>query len=81
MASRSIIAKCGHITRRLTRDEPLKGKVLAFALEVIAESNKDSSDHDFLEKLCDKLKSGSLLTDSEKSVIIDAILPGKTTAE
>ena len=35
---RSIGAKCGHVLRRISNGEPLKGKVLKFALEVINES-------------------------------------------
>jgi hypothetical protein len=51
MTPRSIVAKCGHITRRLKQDESLKGKILEFALDVIGENRTCDNDNQLLNTI------------------------------
>ena len=51
---------CGHVTRRLMKDERLTGNMLELA---IAASGEDST--------AEKLRKGEPLTDYEKHLIID----------
>jgi len=67
---KSISAMCGHVTRRLIRNEPLEGTVLEFALdEVIGET-----DDDFLKGIAEKFKAGEKLDDYEQHIVIDVLL-------
>lgn len=70
---RDIIAKCGHVTRRLKRDEPLTGKVLDFAISVIDENRKGAND-DLLKGMADKLTAGRRLSDYELHILLDVLL-------
>ena len=70
---RAIIAKCGHVTRRLTRDEPLTGKVLEFAISVIDE-NREGTGDDLLTGMADKLTAGQQLSDYELHIMLDVLL-------
>jgi hypothetical protein len=74
MASKSISAKCGHIKRKLTQNEPLADKTLEFALEVIDYSYSGFSDSQFLDKLAEKLKSREELNDYEYHIMVDVLL-------
>ena len=73
--SRAASARCGHVTRRLTRNVPLKGKVLQFSLGVIEESRKGFSDGGFLDRLAGKLAKGQRLDDYEAHIMLDVLLP------
>lgn len=57
-------AKCGHVTRRLMRNEPLTGKTLEFALSVVGEDSD----------IADKLRAGQPLNDYERYLMLDVIL-------
>ena len=46
---RSWSAKCGHIKRKIFADEPLKGRTLAFALELL--KSESSSDNDMIKNI------------------------------
>ena len=59
-----ISAKCGHVARRLSRNEALTGKVLEFALSVVG----DHSD------IGVKLKKGEQLTGYELHLMVDVHL-------
>lgn len=59
---KKISTKCGHVKRRLRRNEPLTGKVLEFALSV--------ADRD----IADKLKAGQPLSDYELHLMLDVYL-------
>ncbi len=60
---KSISAKCGHVKRRLVRNEPLTGGLLEFAIEVVGESD-----------IADKLRAGQQLTDYELHLMLDVYL-------
>ena len=69
----SISAKCGHVKRRLLRNEPLRGKVLQFALELVGDGT-DSSDDDLLGRIGRKLRSGETLDSYETHFMVDVVL-------
>ncbi|WP_223434842.1 MULTISPECIES: hypothetical protein [unclassified Pseudomonas] len=66
---KSISAMCGHVKRRLNQNEPLEGKVLEFALDIVGET-----DNDFLNGIAEKLKAGEKLDDYEHHIMVDVIL-------
>jgi len=66
---KGIGAKCGHVKRRLSQNEPLEGKVLEFALSLIGET-----DDDFLKGIAEKLKAGDKLDEYEHHIMVDVIL-------
>lgn len=66
---KSISAKCGHVKRRLNQNEPLEGKVLEFALDIVGET-----DDDFLNGIAEKLKAGEKLDDYEHHLMVDVLL-------
>ncbi len=66
-------ARCGHIKRKLSRDEPLTGKILDFALDVIATSHQGRND-EFLDEIAKKLMKGTPLTEYENHIVVDVIL-------
>jgi hypothetical protein len=57
------IARCGHVKRRLKRNEPLRGKLLDFACEVAGNG-----------EIADKLRAGQTLTDYELHLMLDVYL-------
>lgn len=61
---KGISAKCGHVKRRLNRNEPLEGKVLEFALSLIEEA-----DDDFLNGIAEKLRAGEKLDEYELHMV------------
>ncbi len=69
---RSWSAKCGHIKRRISADEPLKGKTLAFALDML--KSESFLDNDMIKTISEKIKKGDNLSNYEKSILEDAIL-------
>ncbi|MNY82562.1 hypothetical protein D3C86_2247440 [compost metagenome] len=60
---------CGHVKRRLNQNEPLEGKVLEFALDLIGDT-----DHELLNGIAEKLKAGDQLDDYEYHTFIEVIL-------
>jgi hypothetical protein len=66
---KSISAMCGHVKRRLNQNEPLEGKVLEFALDIVGET-----DNDFLNGIAEKLKAGEKLDDYEHHILVDVLL-------
>lgn len=56
-------ARCGHIKRRLVRDERLTGKLLTYALDVIPD-----------DVIGAKLKAGEKLSDYEMHLVLDVYL-------
>lgn len=70
---KSISARCGHVKRRLSRNEPLKGKVLEFALSIV-EGDCRSPDDELLRGMAEKLKAGEALSDYEYHIMVDVLL-------
>ena len=66
---KSIGAMCGHVKRRLNQNEPLEGKVMEFALDIVGET-----DDDFLNGIAEKLKAGEKLDDYENHIMVDVLL-------
>lgn len=66
---KSISAMCGHVKRRLNKNEPLEGKVLEFALDLIGDT-----DVELLIGIAEKLKAGGKLDDYEHHIMVDVIL-------
>lgn len=82
MSNKSMIAKYGHIKRKLAKDEPLKGKTLTTALEVVDENlNEKSADSAFWSTIKEKLLSGKTLDDYEYHVFVEVVLLHKRLAE
>lgn len=71
---RSFSARCSHVTRRLRNDEPLTGKVLETALEVIEEGRVGFSDGEFLDGIAKKLIAGEKLGEYEYHIMVDVVL-------
>ena len=69
-------AKCGHIKRCINNYEPLKGKVLAFAIEIIEEDRNGEKD-EILSGMTKNLKAGKALTQYERHIMLDVLLPKK----
>jgi hypothetical protein len=67
---KKISTKCGHVARRLARNEALTGKVLEFALSVVGEDSDIGI----------KLKNGEQLTDYELHLMLDVHLLHKRLA-
>ena len=65
---KSISAMCGHVKRRLNQNEPLEGKVLEFALDIVGET-----DDDFLNGIAEKLKAGDKHSEYEHHIMVDVI--------
>jgi hypothetical protein len=55
--------QCGHVSRRLYRNERLTGELLELAVSACLE-----------ETTAEKLKKGEPLTDYEKHLIVDVVL-------
>ncbi|HYX09525.1 MAG TPA: hypothetical protein VE912_22535 [Bacteroidales bacterium] len=69
----SIANKLDHIDRKLYSEEPLTGKLLETALEVIEEGKKGFSDENFLDNITNKLVSGHSLNEYEYHILIDVL--------
>lgn len=67
----AISAKCGHIKRRLVRNQPLTGKLLEFALDAVGDGRADNR---LLDGISEKLRSGTQLDAYEVHVMVDVIL-------
>ena len=70
---RALSAQCGHVKRRLSRNEPLKGKVLEFALSVV-EGDGGFPNDEVLRGIADKLSVGKTLSDYEYHIMVDVLL-------
>ena len=66
-------ARCGNVKRRIMAGEPLVGKTLNFALELL-EKCRGLSDDVFLRELATKLEKGIPLTEYEEHIMVDVIL-------
>jgi len=66
-----ISAKCGHVKRRLVRNEPLTGELLEIALSAVGENNNG---------LVNKLKAGEQLSDYQLHLMLDMYLLHKRLA-
>lgn len=64
---KQIGAKCGHVKRRLMRNEPLTGSLLEFALSVVGSSP-------WTDAIPEKLKSGQPLSEYELYLMVDIFL-------
>ena len=69
---RSWSARCGHVKRKIFANEPLQGKTLIFALQVLETSKQ--SENDITVIISNKIRKGEKLSDYEKSAMEDAIL-------
>jgi len=66
-----ISARCGHVKRRLSRDEPLTGELLEFALDVLGEGNFAGKGE---LSTAEKLKAGQQLNEYEFHIMVDVLL-------
>jgi hypothetical protein len=73
MASKSMSAKYGHIKRRLSQGEPLTGKTLKTALEVLECDGNGSSDN-MIDTIREKIVKGESLTEYEYHIFVEVIL-------
>lgn len=64
-------ARCGHVKRRLLRDEPLKGKLLEFALDVLGDGNFAGENE---LSTAEKIRTGQKLNDYEAHIMVDVLL-------
>lgn len=55
-------ARCGHVKRRVLRNERLTGPLLEFALDIVPD------------EFGEKLKAGETLSDYEKHLVVDVFL-------
>jgi hypothetical protein len=64
-------ARYGHIKRRLKSKQPLTGKHLELALDIVGDGN---SGHEMLDALSNKLQEGQKLNDYELHLMLDVYL-------
>lgn len=76
--SKAIGAKCGHVKRRLLLNEPLKGKVLEFALSLFDENPSALGERG--DRIAKKLAAGQSLDDYELHLMVDVLLPHRRLA-
>lgn len=62
-ARKSFSSRVGHVTRRVRRDERLKGKLLEFALDLVGD-----------DVVAEKLRNGVPLNGYEKHILVDVVL-------
>jgi hypothetical protein len=62
-ARKRFAAQCGHVSRRLYRDERLTGELLELAVSAAFE-----------DETAEKLRKGEALSDYEKHLIVDVAL-------
>lgn len=67
-------ANYGHVKRRLINKEPLTGKTLELALELV-EVYGDDEFAKLLRNIGNKIKAGQPLGDYELHIMIDMIVP------
>ena len=73
---RSLIGKCSHITRQLSKDGKLSSKTLEFALSII-EAQKEYPNDKLLNSIHEKLSTKQNLNDYELHIIVDVLLVHK----
>lgn len=64
LARKRVATLCGHVKRKLMKNERLTGEELETALRAVGD-----------EKIAEKLKNGEPLSDYEKHLMIDMWLP------
>ena len=74
MSSKSISARYGHIKRGLSKGEPLKGKALKLALEILGGYNDNSELSIFMKGIKEKIKSGETLSNYEFHFFVEVVL-------
>ena len=74
MSSRSESARLGHIKRNLAAGEPLKGKTLKLALEILDVDYDNSKFGLFMKGIREKIKSGETLGEYEYHYFVETIL-------
>lgn len=67
-------ARHSHITRRLKKNEPLTGKTLELALELV-DARGDDDFSKCLRGIGNKMKAGQPLNEYENHLMIDMVLP------
>jgi len=72
-AQKSRDASYGHITRRLKNNEPLTGKTLELALELVDVIGDDEQSM-FVRNIGTKLKTGQPLDEYEHHILVDVLL-------
>lgn len=66
-------ASYGHITRRLNNNEPLTGKTLELALELVDVIGEDEQSK-FVKNIGTKLKAGQPLDEYEHHILVDVLM-------
>jgi len=65
-------ARCGHIKRKLLRNEPLTGELLKFALDVVGDPVEGKDEESIFRKnIATKLKHGMPLEEYECHCMVD----------
>lgn len=67
-------ASYGQLKRRLIKNEPLTGKTLELALDLVTVDRDDEFSR-FLKNIGVKLKAGQPLGEYERHIIVDMLLP------
>lgn len=69
-------ASYGHVKRRLMANEPLKGKTLELALELVTPAGpvRKDADSDLMNSIARKLNAGHPLNDYEMHIMVDVVL-------
>ena len=74
MTSKSMSAKFGHIKRGLSKGEPLKGKTLELALDILGNEFDDSEHDIFMKGIRNKIVSGEKLSEYEYHFFVEVII-------
>ena len=64
-------AKYSHVTRRLNANEPLTGKTLELALDLVGDGTGSDK---YLNSIATKLKAGEPLSEYEHHIMVDVVL-------
>lgn len=67
-------ARCGHIKRRLRKNEPLTGELLELALSIVGAGDGEGPNDDVLRSMAKKLNAGEPLGDYEMHLMLDVFL-------
>lgn len=68
-----ISAQCGHIKRKLSRNEPLSGELLELALSLV-EGGPAGTSIEFDNEIARKLKAGEPLGEYEYHILVEVRL-------
>lgn len=66
-------ASYGHITRKLNNNDPLTGKTLELALELVDVIGDDEQSK-FMRNIGNKLKAGEPLDEYEHHIMVDVLI-------